>query len=221
MHTILEMLTILLVILTFGILYLEHKSNKEKFALQFLTEPVMNDGDKFMLVTMDGQYVSVCDKCSPNDANINNLCSSLLCLTKYPYQSSVFTYHKFLDGRFAIETNTFNFWKHCDNCVENCKGAVCGDGINKALATHKWFLIKNDDADHTISIKSNTGRMVQRCNCSQTCGEILCTMGLSNNEKFKVQKVLNVPPPPVVFRYKPKQGRSSLFDGVSLSMVVG
>lgn len=210
----LVIITIIVMVIC-GILY---KNKKEYF--DFITAPEMNDGDKFMLVTLDGQYLSVCKKCSPYNANINNLCSSLLCLSKYPVQNSVFTYHSFLDGRFAIETNEFKFWKHCDNCIHDCKGAVCADGINKNLPTHKWILIKNGDSDNSISIKSNTGRMIQRCDCSQTCGSIMCTMGLQGNEKFKVEKVLDVPPPPIDFIYKIKRGRSSLSDGVSLSMVV-
>ena len=174
-----------------------------------------------MLMTLDGQYLSVCTSCSPYNANIKNLCSSLLCLTKYPLHSSVFKYHSFLDGRFALETNEFKFWKHCDKCIHDCKGAICADGINKNLKTHKWILIKNGDNDHTVSIKSNTGRIVQRCDCSQSCGSIMCTMGLAGFEKFKVIKVNDIKLKQPEFRFKPKRGRSSLLDGVSLSMVVG
>ena len=194
-------------------------SQLEKF--QFVESPEINDGDQFMLMTIDGQYLSVCKGCKPYNANIKNMCESLLCLTRYPLQSSVFKYHSFLDGRFALETNEFKFWKHCDECVHECKGSICADGINKNLKTHKWILVKNADSDHSVSIKSNSGRMVQRCDCSQTCGSIMCTMGLSGSEKFKVIKVNDVKLKQPDFKYKPKRGRSSLFDGVSLSMFVG
>ena len=185
----------------------------------FIPQPILKDGDQFMLKTLDGQYVSVCDKCAPYDANIENLCSSLLCLTKYPLKSGVFTYHQFRDGRFAIETYNFTFWKHCDKCILDCKGSVCGDGINKKLKTHKWILIKNADEHNSISIKSNTGRMIQRCDCSQTCGTILCTMGLRGNEKFIVEKVKKGPVQERVLRFKPRTYRADIFDGVSLSML--
>jgi len=192
---------------------------KEHFS--FITPPVLNDGDQFMMKTLDGQYVSVCSKCHPYDANINNLCSSLLCLTKVPFRSSVFTYRHFRDGRFAIETHEFKFWKHCDLCVHDCKGSICGDGINKDLKTHKWILIKNADEHNSISIRSNTGRMVQRCDCSQTCGKILCTMGLGGNERFIIEKVAKGPVEERVLRFKPRAYRGDIFNGVSLSMVQG
>lgn len=184
---------------------------------QFFSSPVLNNGDKFMLKTDDDQYVAVCKTCKPMDQNINNLCSSLLCLVRYPVKSSVFTYHSFRDGRVALETNDYYFWKHCDTCVHECKGAVCADGINKNLPTHKWYIIKHPD--QTITIKSNTGRVIQRCNCGQSCGRILCTMGLAGFEKFKVEKVISMPPEPQELKFKPKRGRSSVFDGVSLSMI--
>lgn len=187
----------------------------------FLTQPVLKDGDQFMLKTLDGQYVSVCNRCRPHDANIDNLCGSLLCLTKYPYRSSVFTYHHFRDGRFAIETHEFNFWKHCDTCVHDCRGSVCGDGINKNLKTHKWILIKNGDDNNSVSIKSNTGRMIQRCDCSQTCGEILCTMGLGGNERFIVENIAKGPVEESVLRFRPRRYNGKIFNGVSLSMVEG
>jgi hypothetical protein len=186
---------------------------------QFFRDPVLSDGDKFMLKTLDGLYVSTCQKCSPVDANMKNLCSSLLCLTRFPLKSSVFTFHSFRDGRFAVETFDYRFWKHCDNCVHECRGAVCGDGINKKLRTHKFHLIKQPD--RTVTIRTNSGRMIQRCNCSQTCGYILCTMGLNDREteRFVVEKIQPGPVEPKILRFKPKRGRSSLFDGVSLSMV--
>ena len=80
-------------------------------------------------------------------------------------------------------------------------------------------LIKNDDEHSSISIKSNTGRMVQRCDCSQSCGEILCTMGLGGNERFIVEKVLSAPPEERILRFKPRAYKSDIFDGVSLSML--
>lgn len=185
--------------------------------ITFITDPILNQNDKFMLKTLDGQYVSVCKGCKP-DANIKNLCSSLVCLNRYPTKNSVFIYHTFEDGRFAIETNEFKFLKHCDNCVHECRGAICGDGVNKNLTTHKWHLIKWGDG--TVSIKSNTERMVQRCNCGQTCGTILCTMGVGVTEKFIVEKIVDEPRKEIELKFKPKIGRSSLFDGVSLSNVV-
>lgn len=183
---------------------------------KFYRDPVMSDGDKFMLRTLDGQYVSVC-KCKPMFANIDNKCSSMLCLTRVPLQSSVFTYHWWRDGRFSVETNEFKYWKHCDDCVHECRGTVCSDGINDKLRTHKFHLIKHQDG--TISIRTNSGRIIQRCDCDQSCGKVLCTMGLRESEHFIVEKIQPGPVEPRVLRFKPKRGRSSLFDGVTLSMI--
>lgn len=185
----------------------------------FITLPHLKHGDQFMLKTLDGQYMSVCNNCSPHDANIKNLCSSLLCLTRYPFRSSVFTYHQFRDGRFAIETYDFKFLKHCDTCVHECRGSICADGINKNLKTHKWFLIKNADEHNSISIKSNNGRIVQRCDCNQSCGTILCTMGLGGNERFIVEKISPGAVETQELLYKPRRYKSEIFDGVSLSML--
>lgn len=185
----------------------------------FITPPNLKDGDKFMLKTLDGQYVSICNNCSPYDANINNLCSSLVCLTRYPLKSGIFTFHKFRDGRFGIETYEFKFWKHCDTCVHDCRGSVCADGINKNLKTHKWILIKNADQYDSISIKSSNGRMIQRCDCSQDCGNILCTMGLGGNERFIVEKIDSGPVQEKELIYKPRRYKNEIFDGVSLSML--
>ena len=210
-------ISLILIIVIMMVIYEYVIEKKELFS--FITPPNLKDGDKFMLKTLDGQYVSICNNCSPYDANIKNLCSSLVCLTRYPLKSGVFTYHRFRDGRFGIETYEFKYWKHCDTCVHDCRGSICADGINKNLKTHKWFLIKNADQYNSISIKSNNGRMIQRCDCSQDCGKILCTMGLGGNEKFIVEKIDSGPVEPQELMYKPRRYKSEIFNGVSLSML--
>lgn len=182
----------------------------------FLSPPTLMDGDKFMLRVRDGRYVTSCSNCK-EDANMFNKCSYLLCLKKYPLNSSVFTLHQHRDGRVSIETATFHFWKNCEKCILNCQGAICADGINRNLRTNKFHIIKNRNG--TISIKADNGRLIQPCPCNQSCGNVYCSMGLGGNVEFIVEKVDVMPPPPRVLQFVPAKGRSSIEDGVSLSML--
>lgn len=153
-------------------------------------KPNLKDGDKFYLKTIDGKYVSVCHNCRPNDANINNLCSAVLCLKDEPFLSSIFTYRSHRDYRFSVQTMSGAYWKRCRQCLQFCPDTICADGLNKNLRTHKFILIKN--RNKSISIKTDTGRLLEVSDCNQNCGKIIASIGSGRDQEFIIQKITNL-----------------------------
>lgn len=209
---ILVIIIVLYYIISKSYVTIEHLGPRD-----FIREPTLLDGDKFMLKTRNGKYITACSDCK-SEANIYSRCKYSLCQRDVPYNSSIFTLHQHRDGRVSIETASFHFWKNCKKCIPDCDGAICADGINKNNRTNKFILIKN--LNGTISLKADNGRLIQPCPCNQTCGNIYCSMGLGGDVEMIVEKVEVMPPPPRVLQFKPKRGRSSVFDGVSLSMLM-
>ena len=126
--------------------------------------------------------------------------------------------HRHNDGFWSVETAMGKFWKRCQKCIFDCDSAICADGINSNLRTHKFQLIKNPNG--TIKLKSDNGRFIESCGCPQDCGKLICAKGLGGDINFIVEKIAQVPKPKPVFRFKPKWQDTSVPDGVLLSNVV-
>lgn len=148
------------------------------FEFDFIKPPRISHKDKFYLKTLDGKYISSCGWCIPEDANITNRCSKVLCLTDVPYRSSQFQYYRHRDGTFSIETFDYKWLKRCASCINGCPHVICGDGLNPDLQTHKFVLIKNDDG--TVSIKTDNDRLMEVTECNQSCGRIITAIGLNH-----------------------------------------
>lgn len=157
-----------------------------------LMKPNLVKGDQFYLKTVNDEYVSVCASCSPIDQNLENKCSRNLCVKPNAVRSSVFTYIPHRDGTFSVRTVEGKYWKRCANCVELCPGIVCADGVNPRLQPSKFVLIKNGDELNSISIKTDTGRLLELHDCSQSCGRIVAALGVGLNRQFVIEKL---PPP--------------------------
>jgi len=153
----------------------------------FLTDPQFDDGDQFYFRTVNGDYVSVCYSCSPVGQNLTNKCAANLCLKTDPVRSSIFTYLKHRDGTFSVRTIEGKYWKRCANCFESCPNIICADGINPNLQPAKFVLIKN--GDNTVSIKTDTDRLLEMQDCEQSCGRIVAALGVGINRQFIMEKV--------------------------------
>ncbi len=153
----------------------------------FLTEPQLSYGDQFYLKTVNNEYVSVCHACSPTNQNLENKCSANLCLKLDPVRSSIFTYISHPDGTFSVQTIEGKYWKRCEFCFEQCPNIICADGVNKDLQPAKFVLIKNGDG--TISIETDTGRLLELQECDQSCGRIIAAQGVGQNKQFVIEKL--------------------------------
>lgn len=170
------------------------KNQLESFS--FLMKPYLVDGDKIYIKTLDNKYWTA-QSCGSR-ANINNACDSLITITDIPYLTSQFTFRKHIDGTFSLETYNNKYLKRCSKCVNDCDNVICGDGINPNLQTHKFVLIKNNNLlggniDDTISIKTDNGRFLDLTECNQTCGKVITTIGLSQDSRFIVEKIPQLP----------------------------
>jgi hypothetical protein len=164
----------------------------EGFSL--LTQPYLVTGDKVTLQTRDGRYVTACNNCNSLQGDSNNKCSYVLCLRKNLYNTGIFTLHKHDDYKWSFETEFGRFWKRCENCIYNCDSAICADGVNDNLTTHKFYIIKNSDG--SIKLKSDNGRFLESCPCKQTCGkDLICAKGLGGDIDFIITKTQESPPP--------------------------
>lgn len=161
---------------------------KESFT--FLTDPQLQPNDEFFLKTLNGNYVSVCGSCDPVDQNLDNKCSANLCLKTQPVRSSIFKYKHHRDGTFSVQTVNGKYWKRCANCFERCPGIICADGLNARLQPAKFVLLKQGNG--IVSIKTDTGRLLEPTDCQQSCGRIIASMGVGQNKQFVVEKL---PPP--------------------------
>lgn len=199
------MLHVLIAITIIG-LYLSYMQSTETFvsaimrpdqpSFPFLKDPQMHEGDRFYLKTPNGQYVSVCSNCQPKNQNLFNQCSSVLCLKRYPTRGSVFVYVPFRDGTFAIQSDlTGKYLKRCSNCVDLCPDIICSDGINPRLQSSKFVLIKLDDG---ISIKTDTGKLLDVLECDQSCGRVVAAVSTGSDwhrssGQFRIEKLPESP----------------------------
>lgn len=149
------------------------------FDFPFIKHPRVSHGDKLYLKTLDGKYITSCSWCIPVSANIENKCKRVLCVTDKPYRASQFMYYRHRDGRFSLETFDFRWLKRCSECMHGCKDAICADGLNNNLQTHRFELIKNRDG--SVSIKTDSGKLMEITECDQTCGRIVTAMGLNTH----------------------------------------
>jgi hypothetical protein len=176
---------IVLLLFIFLIIWLLSPTRENFFP--FLTNPQLDDGDQFYIRTTNGEYVSVCYSCQPTGQNLYNKCSANLCIKDEPVKSSVYTYVKHRDGTFSVRTVNGKYWKRCSNCFESCPNIICGDGINPNLQPSKFELIKNGDG--TVSIKTDTGRLLELQECEQSCGRIIAALGVGINKQFVIEKI--------------------------------
>lgn len=149
------------------------------FEFDFIKDPKISHKDKIYLKTMNGKYLTSCSWCVPTDANINNMCSRVLCLSDVPLLGSQFVYYRHRDGTFSLETFDYKWLKRCAVCVHGCDNIICADGLNPNLQTHKFVLIKNSDG--TVSIKSDNDRLIEVTNCGQSCGPVITAIGLNED----------------------------------------
>jgi hypothetical protein len=144
----------------------------------------------------------------------------------------VFTYFPHRDGTFSVQTESGKYWKRCENCFERCPGIICADGVNPNLQPAKFVLIKNhsgtgagdDGSGHstihhvpgatgdvvsgpTVSIKTDTGRMLEMHECDQTCGRVVASLGVGLNRQFVIEKLPPPYEPPVRVRHPTKKFR--------------
>jgi hypothetical protein len=205
--------TVAIVAIVFGLAWY---ISRQKEHFKFLMPPRIKSGDRVMLTTFSGMYVIACNNCEPY-SNINNKCSQVLCLRDEPYNTGIFTLHKHRDGRWSFETEYGKYWKRCEKCIFECDSAICADGINNNLRTHKFWIIKSPDRNGSIRIKSDNGRFLQTCPCTQTCGKVVCAKGLGGDIDFKVEILKTVPKEPPVLKFKPRWNNTSVPSGVLLS----
>lgn len=219
---------LLLLLSIFIVLGVYNRYSIEKLDYPFLTDPQIKDGEEFLLSTPDGRYITSCGDCLPN-VNLKERCTYHLCTKKYPYQSSVWKYHKNRDGTFNVESFNGKFWKRCDRCEEMCHDVICCDGVNKRLRNCKFYLLKNRDG--TVSFKSDTGRILELCNCTPTktkffqknCGKMMCSLGVGKETRFIIERLPKRFPDPVLewIKIKPTFGNTGKVvppgDGVILS----
>ena len=177
---------------------------RESFA--FITDPQLSSGDRIYIRTANDEYLSVCRDCQPVDQNLTNKCSASLCLVTQPTRASVFEYHPFDDGTFALKTSTGKYLKRCANCFERCPNVICADGINPTLQEAKFVLIKTDDGRNGIAIKADTGRLLEINECGQSCGRVLAALGVGQrNSQFRIEILPPPYQPPVRQRQQTKK----------------
>jgi hypothetical protein len=179
-----DIVLIVLILLALAVLLCTHALIE---GYDFLTNPQLIRGQRFLIRTINGEYLTSCRDCKPNDQNLTNKCSSVLCLSKYPLNSSVFVYEPYRDGTFSIRIDASGkYWKRCTNCVDLCDHIICTDGINPTLQSAKFVLIKNFDSN-TISIKCDNGALIEINNCDQSCGKVVAAIGLGINSQFIIE----------------------------------
>jgi hypothetical protein len=174
--------------------------NVENF--DFLTDPQLKRGDRIYVRTANEEYVSVCEECEPTNQNLINRCKKSLCLKINPTRSSVFIYEPFDDGTFSLKTWEGLYLKRCSNCFESCPNIICADGVNPKLQTSKFTLIKHGNAQKSISIKADTGRLLEINECDQNCGRVIAALGVGLNTEFRIEKL---PPIPISIKIERKQ----------------
>lgn len=215
-NSICGVLLVVFVLIVTGIMIKRFWSKQKIEQFEFLIQPYLKTGDQVMFKTISGMYVTACNNCEPY-GDIDNKCSYVLCLRDQPYNTSIFTLHKHEDGRWSIETAYGKFFKRCQKCIPTCDGAICADGINSNLRTHKFHLIKSGNG--TIRWKSDNGRFIESCPCDQTCGKLMCASGLGGDVDFQVEFIKTVPKPPRELKFKPQWQNQTVPDGVLLSNV--
>jgi hypothetical protein len=104
-----------------------------------------------------------------------------------------------------VQTVEGKYWKRCDNCFERCPGIVCADGINPELQPAKFVLIKNGES--LVSIKTDTGRLLEMQDCEQSCGRIVAALGVGLNRQFVIEKLPKPYEPPQRVRRPTKRFR--------------
>lgn len=169
--------------------------SRESF-LPFITNPQMANRDRFYLRTLNGAYVSVCYSCKGTNQNLTNQCAANLCVKDEPVATSIFTYETHRDGTFSVKTFDGHYWKRCENCFNRCPNIICADGINSNIQPSKFVLIKN--GDNTVSIKTDTGRLLETQDCEQSCGEIIAALGVGANKTFTIEKIQSTTVTPIV-----------------------
>lgn len=180
------------------------------FEFDFIKEPRISHKDKFYIKTIDGKYLTSCSWCIPIDANIENKCTRVLCLTDVPYRSSQFMYHRHRDGTFSLETFDFKWLKRCSQCLHGCDHIICADGLNPTLQTHKFVLIKNRDG--TVSIKTDNDRLMEVTECNQTCGRVITAMGLNHHTtRFNLEMLPKEKLDPRIYE-TPDDGKGPRFE---------
>lgn len=170
------------------------RSVEENFT--FLTDPQLVSDDRIYIRTANDEYVSVCNGCEPIDQNLTNKCTKSLCLLLEPTRASVFIYEPHDDGTFSLKTSTGHYLKRCANCFERCPNVICADGINPKLQEAKFVLIKHGDGNNGISIKADTGRLLEINECGQKCGRVLAALGVGINGEFRIEKLPPLYQPP-------------------------
>lgn len=188
-----SLLALLIIVSIFLLWHSATKDINERFS--FLTNPQLDRNDEIYIRTANDEYVSVCNGCEPIDQNLTNKCTKSLCLVLEPNRGSVFTYEPHNDGTFSLKTLTGHYLKRCANCFERCPNVICADGINPKLQEAKFVLIKH--GNNGISIKADTGRLLEINECGQSCGRVLAALGVGVNSEFRIEKL----PPP----YNPPQ----------------
>jgi hypothetical protein len=196
------------------VMFLMTKTRKEYF--DFIMKPELNSGDKILLKTRSGRYLTACNNCYSETENENH-CKYVLCLRDHPYNTSIFTLYKHPDYRWSFQSQYGGWLKRCLKCYQGCDNAICADGKNKNIRSLKFHIIKNPDS--TIKLKADNGRFVQSCPCNQTCGKIMCSSGLGGEVDYQVEFIKVVPEPPRELRFKPQWQQSSVPKGVLLSNV--
>lgn len=185
---IISTVLLLFIILAFAVILYTHIVIE---GWDWLTNPQLIRGQRFLIKTLNGEYLTSCRDCKPNDQNLTNKCSSVLCLSKYPLNASVFIYEPYRDGTFAIRVEaTDKYWKRCTNCVDSCEHIICTDGINPTLQSAKFVLIKNDDSAGSVSIKCDNGGLIELNNCDQSCGKVVAAIGLGINSQFIIEPLM-------------------------------
>ena len=198
---------IIIIIVVFMIILIKFQTIEQ---FSFISKPHIDDKDTVYVKTLDGKYITSCDSCFPIDANIDNRCSKTLCLKDEPYITSQFIYHTHRDGTFSLETADGKYWKRCAECISLCPHVICADGINPNLQTHKFVLIKNNDNQNSISIKTDNGRLLEVSDCNQTCGKIITALGLNSSSNFIAEKVIS----PVVAVQKKQPLKMVSFENI-------
>jgi len=161
-------------------------------AFDFLAQPQLKRGDRFYLRDANGYYVSVCSGCQPQNQNLRNQCSSLLCMLREPIKGSVWIYEPHDDGTCSIKSEpTGLYWKRCNNCVQDCPNIICSDGVNGRLQPAKFELIKPTRNTNIIAFRTDIGTFLDINQCDQQCGKVVSGVG-GLNATFRVEIIPRV-----------------------------